>query len=299
MRKYADGYTRIPLRERIRINEVITVHYFKYARDFCVPGETHDFYELVYIDSGSVVIKNGGDEYFLTQGQAFIHRPGVFHNIKAKDTLSNIIIFTYSGKGLSALPLYGRVLTADKRCRAVLEDILSESLRIFEGPPDIVVQYRMPLRADMPEGALQLLKIGIERLLLTLCRLHKAKTPPDTAKEEELSADERICLQIESCLRKNLYNRLTLTDVAKEVGYSVPYIKRIFSRRRNCGILGYCSRLKITAAKELIAEGELSFTQIAERLAFSGIQHFSARFKTVANMTPSAYRKSVQVSKLL
>ena len=38
------------LKELIKINELFTVHYFEYSKNYIYHGESHDFWELVYAD---------------------------------------------------------------------------------------------------------------------------------------------------------------------------------------------------------------------------------------------------------
>ena len=55
------------------------------------------------------------------------------------------------------------------------------------------------------------------------------------------------------------------------------------------------SRLKIQAARRLIREGRLNFTQIASRLGYQSIHYFSRRFHLITGMTPSEYAHSVKM----
>ena len=49
------------------------------------------------------------------------------------------------------------------------------------------------------------------------------------------------------------------------------------------------------AAKEMIREGRLNFTQIAARLGFQSVHYFSRRFKLLTGMSPSEYSDSVKM----
>ena len=49
----------------------------------------------------------------------------------------------------------------------------------------------------------------------------------------------------------------------------------------------------IQAAKKMICDSSMSFTQIAERLGFGSVHYFSNLFKEKTGMTPSEYAKSL------
>ncbi len=38
------------LKRVFTVNEIFTVHYFEYEKDYSFKGETHDFWEIVYVD---------------------------------------------------------------------------------------------------------------------------------------------------------------------------------------------------------------------------------------------------------
>lgn len=50
-------YIPTPLKREIIIDAVVTIHYFEYMRDFVFPGESHDFWEFLYVDKGTVLGK--------------------------------------------------------------------------------------------------------------------------------------------------------------------------------------------------------------------------------------------------
>ena len=53
-------YTGYHLHPALSINEIFSIHYFEYLKDFSYAGETHDFWEFVYVDKGSIGSTRGG-----------------------------------------------------------------------------------------------------------------------------------------------------------------------------------------------------------------------------------------------
>ena len=56
----------------------------------------------------------------------------------------------------------------------------------------------------------------------------------------------------------------------------------------------YLTALRIGEAKRLIREGNLTFTQIAERLGIESIYYFSNLFKKQTGMSPTEYEKTLK-----
>ena len=46
-------YIETKLKREIVIDSIITIHYFEYMRDFVFRGESHDFWEFMYVDKGT------------------------------------------------------------------------------------------------------------------------------------------------------------------------------------------------------------------------------------------------------
>ena len=56
----------------------------------------------------------------------------------------------------------------------------------------------------------------------------------------------------------------------------------------------YLTALRIGEAKRLIREGNLTFTQIAERIGIESIYYFSNLFKKQTGMSPTEYEKTLK-----
>ena len=71
-------------------------------------------------------------------------------------------------------------------------------------------------------------------------------------------------------------------------------MKKVFHEQMDCGAMEYFTRLKVDAAKQMIRENDLNFTEIADRLAFNTSQYFTTVFRRVTGMTPTEYAFSVK-----
>ena len=60
---------------------------------------------------------------------------------------------------------------------------------------------------------------------------------------------------------------------------SISKLKLLFKEQCGCGPVCYFIQLKIQAAKKMICDSSMSFTQIAEQLGFGSVHYFSNLFK--------------------
>lgn len=91
-------------------------------------------------------------------------------------------------------------------------------------------------------------------------------------------------------VRENYQKRLTVEEIASEVGLSSEYLSTKF--RKVTGILlpTYINQHKITEAKELLHFTDMSLGEIAEYLSFSSQSYFQTTFKKITGDTPMEYR---------
>lgn len=83
---------------------------------------------------------------------------------------------------------------------------------------------------------------------------------------------------------------LSLDDVASSIGFSKYHFTRIFKQYTNSTFYSYLSYRRIKIAEGLLAEVDLSITEIALQSGFSSISTFNRIFKQQKGCTPTEYR---------
>jgi len=58
--------------------------------------------------------------------------------------------------------------------------------------------------------------------------------------------------------------------------------------------LRYLQEIRIANARDLLKNSNLNILEVAQRVGYQDTAHFSALFKSLTRMTPSAFRKSVR-----
>lgn len=92
---------------------------------------------------------------------------------------------------------------------------------------------------------------------------------------------------------------LNLEDIAESIGFSKFHFSRLFKQYTNFTFCDYLCYRRIKVAEELLAEPDLSITEIAMQAGFPSISTFNRLFKQHKNCTPSEYRsKSNQIHRL-
>ncbi|UCH64204.1 MAG: helix-turn-helix transcriptional regulator [Fidelibacterota bacterium] len=105
---------------------------------------------------------------------------------------------------------------------------------------------------------------------------------------------ERIRQELIALIRNEVFQEPDFhisTHLANRIGRSYPYLSSLFSSVAGMTIERFFILQRIEWAKELLAYGELTVSEIAYRLGYSSVQHLSRQFKTVTGLTPSHFRQ--------
>ena len=83
----------------------------------------------------------------------------------------------------------------------------------------------------------------------------------------------------------------TITDIAKSVGYSLPYFSSEFKKYMNVSAIKYLIQKRLLFSKQLLTENRMNIIDIAMLLGFANPSTYSKHFLEEYGITPSEYRK--------
>lgn len=280
----------------IAVDAIVTVHYLEHAKNYVFQGESHDFWELVYVDKGSLTAVAEDVTYELAQGQMLFHRPNEFHKLSANGTVApNLVIVSFVSHSEAMAFFEHRVVFATQRQRDVLSQLVREAGQAFSCPLGDPHLPQMTCAADAPFGAQQLVQLSLEALLIDMIRVGGATAErPRVASSVKQRADNELTERVIRYMDDNLCNNLSFSAICVFSAQSATNLKTIFKSVTGMGVMEYYRHLKIERAKQLLREGNGNITQIADRLGYTSVHYFSRHFKQSTGMTPREYTLSVQ-----
>lgn len=280
-----------PIQRTIDISHIVTIHDFIYTPDFLFTGESHDFWELVYVKSGSIGVMAGSTGYTMNSGEVIFHLPGEYHNVWANGSAAEVIILTFISNSPAMRFFERRMFMLGKDEIALIEKLLDYSRTLLEGPLDFLYQKELSFRPNVKSSEKQLIKNYIEDLLLMIMESDGVIDRKERISE---SAGNRNGLLITNSiireLTENVCGNITLDDVCSDVAFSKSHLKTLFKKNTGYSIMDYYTHLKIERAKILIDESNMLFSDIAELLGFSSIHYFSRVFRKKVGMSPTEYK---------
>lgn len=285
----------IHLHKPFVIDKIVSIHYFEYTSTYCFAGESHDFWEFLYVDKGEVLVCADSQEVCLKKGQIIFHRPGEFHSLcSCAGTAPNLVVMSFVCNSKHMQFFHGYITTLGDKGKALLGTILSEASDAFLsnlGDPYLMCLERNP---QAPFGCEQVIANALEELLLRLVRhAQQASFDKSSTRIKEYSHHDLIT-KITAYLQDHLDCKLSLQKICRDNLVGKSYLQKVFRERTGGGVIDYFGQLKIEAAKIKIREGCCNFTEIASLLGYSSIHYFSRHFKKSTGMTPSEYASSVK-----
>ncbi len=288
-------FTENILKTSINIDSIISIHYFEYTKGFAFTGEVHNFWEFVYADRNQLFITAGSKELTLNKGELYLHRPMEFHNLRCEEqSIANSVIVSFTSECPELFQIAGRVIKCDETSKQYMANIISEAASSFSSFLGDPYDNSLTRRVSQPFGSEQLIMINIEALLIHLIRNNASTQETVVNSTTYLRTNEKLFMDVCEYLKNNCRNKISFEQVCKRFRQSPSSLKRLFATRMDCGVMEYFGRCKVDAAKELIRQNNLNFSNIAEELNYSSVQYFSRHFKMVTGMTPSQYATSVK-----
>ena len=291
------AYRSTRLRREVSVQKIISIHYFQYMSDFVFPGESHDFWELVCVDRGEIEAVAGNRRIALKRGDILFHRPGEFHNVVTNGKISpSLVVIGFECRSRCLEGFGDRVMTVQAGEKELLAKIILEAQGAFDGPLGDPYQEELIPAKCPPFGAEQLIGRYLEELIICLYRRYFTGARPDIPEpfRPEGEGDE-TSRRILRYLEDRVGERLTLEQIAKDNLMGTSQLEKLLKKSWGCGAIELFSRIKIDAAKQLIRDGQLNMTQIADRLGYSSLYYFSRQFKKTAAMSPSEYAASIRI----
>lgn len=280
----------------ITVDAIVTVHYLEHAKNYAFQGETHDFWELVYADKGSLTAVAGDVTHELSQGQMLFHRPNEFHTLSANGTVApNVVIVSFLSQSPAMAFFEKRVLFATQRQRDLLSQLVREAGTAFSCPLGDPHLPQMTCADDAPFGAQQMVQLSLEALLIDIVRTGGTIVErPRVASSVKQRTDSKLVRRVIRHMEEHLCDNLSFSAICLFSAQSATNLKTIFKAVTGMGVMEYYRHLKIERAKQLLREGNGNITQIADRLGYTSVHYFSRHFKQATGMTPREYTQSVQ-----
>lgn len=279
--------------EALKLDGFHNIYYFEFGKFHYHQPEKHTFWEMVYVDKGTILANTDGNICTLEEGQAIFHCPGQIHShVSNKEVANNLLVVSFSC-GSECMDFFsGKIFNLDKTGRMLLSLFTNEAKNALGSiPGDFFDKSALDFSGEK-FGASQLMGIYFTELLVRLIRGGSDSVPyaVGTHPGIENGLVDEICVYLKS----NIYSGLTLSDVCDRFFIRKSRLSVLFKEQTGMSTMEYYKRLKIEEAKKLLREEEVSVSRICDLLCYSSIHNFTRAFKNATGFSPTGYKKSIQ-----
>lgn len=280
------AYQLTPLENILQVRAIPTLFYFSFANDYVSKWDRHDFWELIYVDHGTTVVRADDRTFPLEMGQVILHRPNVRHTISCDGThKANVFIITFVCDSPALQRLGADPIPLPAEAYFLIVSLIKYGMQTFD-----CHDWLIPLE-NAPSGGQQMVRLCLEMLLIHLLRTTErqedAEAPTVQPNASPLPAD-----QIMAYLDERIYERVTIEQLCDAFHYQKSRLCALFKKQTGKTIITYFTERKIETAKELMRQGK-SMGQIATMLQFDTPQYFSRIFRSYTGLSPRAYRSTL------
>lgn len=250
-------------------------------------GETHNFWECLYILNGQLRVTADERVYVLEGGNLVFHKPLELHKYDVlSENGADILVFSFDLVGEICDFFEGKVIRLNLRQKELINDISSHIDALIKNG-EKKSKHTIELLEEHPI-LMQEIAEEIKLLFLQIYADHK------TAKLYE-NKDSIVFKNLVSHMKENITNNVTIKDLSEKFYISESTIKRIFKKNAGMGVHAYFLRLKIAEASKHLNVCH-SVNETAQEFNFKNISYFSTVFKREMGVTPTEYMEYTKSS---
>ena len=294
----------VPVEPVLSVKELYTLYYFHHESGYRFAGESHDFWEIIYVDKGRASGINGTEPYTLEKGQIIFHHPNVFHNFRtdgapdAEDGADcDIFVVSFNGELEMLEQFRDHIFTLSMHERHLFREMIEEGKQVYDKPfgKNLVYRKDAPHEPEHLPGAKQMIRNLLEQLLISLYRKQQeCPAQVQSLPMQSLGMEYQIVRQVVTFLDQNIYNNITFVDVASHFNLSETQLKKLFREVTGYSVMQYYRKSVVGRIEYHIRQMDKNFTELADLFNFSSIYYFSKFYKRETGHTLREYLKSSQ-----
>ncbi len=259
------------------IDGFYTAFAFAWSDTSAYSGESHDFWEMVFIESGSVIVTEDEKVYTLEKNQLVFHAPNEFHRIRCvQGKAPTGYILTFSAVGVLPEDVKNGVFTLSGE----------EAERLAESCRDLAAFVSG--EGKSPQFAFT----AVARLTAFVAGLG---TEDDSATLSDSATREYR--RAVSAMERGICDNVSLPQIAQQCNISVSYLKLLFRKYAGISPKQYYNHLRCRHAAELLTSG-MTVAETAVALSLSSPAYFSTFFQKHMGVSPSVYQRQQQREKV-
>lgn len=248
-------------------------------------SHSHNCYEIIYIKEGTLSFTINGKHYN-------IDKPSLIFVSKLEQHSISVTGNAYKRYYLCISPILASNMIRDYSLLTILSNRPDDFCHVLDVSAledkmdkmfsDFVFEHnnQLPYYSEKQVSLLM-------ELLITIYRLK----PSLFSSENDKSIS--VIWKIQCKLEQNCNEHFSLATLAEEYHMSTCYLSHLFKKVTGYPLMQYLTICRLSKARQLLAETNMSITEIVYNTGFTDSSNFSRLFKREMKLTPNEYRKKV------
>lgn len=249
------------------------------------PQHWHTPVEIIMPVRNQYSVLLGEHCFSLNAGDIIFICPGVIHALKAPSE-GERIIFQAEISPLNALKKFESILGLFSSAIIISP---AEAPAIHTRIQELLLEICTEYNENTPLSEVSIYAKLLEMFVL-IGRNHAENTDHfDVGNQKQKEYTEKF-ISICNYIQEHCTEELSLDEIAEIAGFSKFHFSRLFKQFTNATFYKYLNQKRIAHAELLLANPEISVTQVALHSGFSSLSAFIRMFKLVKNCTPTEFR---------
>ena len=274
--------------EKIKIERIFSIFEANYPYKYNFAGESHNFWECVYVVKGSMCVSADCRVYNLNEGEIIFHKPLEMHKffIDCKEG-TKVYIFSFTASGELTQKITNLVCLANDYQKQILKLLYlylnSENKIYTQNHGEDTNIYSKIFRTLKNPVTAQTISTYISQLILSVSQNNIQSSPIN-------NHESVIFKKAVEIMNDNINSQISVSQLSYSLNTSESTLKRIFKKYTDVSIHKYLLTLKIQKATQLLENG-VSVLEVSDRLGFSSQAYFSVCYKREVGKNPSEVHK--------
>ncbi len=281
-------------KRKFEIKCINKAHFFEFHKNFSHPLEKHDYWEMVYVDSGKITALNEGYARTLEQGELIFHKPMETHaHVSYEDILNSMLVISFNTDSPAMSFFDNKVFKLEKPQKTLLKILTDEAKENLHATKEYDNSINLVLDNSTPE-TYQMIECYFIELLIKLFRSeNRLSSKMERSTDARMLGQNTLLELILEFMNNNINIPLTLKDICSQFYISNSKLCKLFNEFLQKSPIEYFNDLKIKQAKILLADNSKSITDVSDSLGYSSIHNFSRAFKNSVGTSPLEYRNKI------
>ncbi|MBR2339638.1 MAG: helix-turn-helix transcriptional regulator [Clostridia bacterium] len=248
-----------------------------------IGSHSHNCYEILFVKEGKLELKIDSKSYIVEAPSLIFISKLEMHHINVLSQKYHRYFLCIDSNMVSTLIGNHSTLSILTNRPVDFCHVLDASQ--FEKEVDRIFSVAVSEQEEKGAFYTQRQAAAISELLVLVYR----HAPQLFSNENEKSIS--IIWKIRSRIEGNCREQISLSQLAEEYHMSVCYLSHLFKKITGYSVIQYLNMCRLSLARQLLADTELSITEIVYAAGFSDTSNFSRLFKRETGLSPIKYRR--------